>query len=171
VILALKKKFLAYNLLILILSIPYILLFTSFRYWAGGWGPPARFILVLLPLYAFYLAYALQQINNILSNLVFGASMVYGFIYNLLSVKDSHNGFNAGIGRNHTLASIPIFRHHLTDYLPSLFLAHQTRLFVIWIASFVGLSLLLLFSKNVRVKDGKLRWTLNPTTEQTEKRQ
>ena len=175
VVLTLKKKFLAYNLLILTLSIPYILIFTSFRSWSGGWCPPARFILVLLPLYSFYLAYALQQINNILSNLVFGVSVVYGFIYNLLSLKAHLNGFNVGKGQNETLIYLQtllhMHRHHLTDYLPSLFLPHQTRLFVAWIGLFVGLSLLLLFSKNLKVKDGKLRWTLNPTTEQTEKRQ
>jgi len=175
VILALKKKFLAYNVLVLLLSIPYILVFTSFTSWSGGWGPPARFMLVLLPLYAFYLAYALQQINNILSNLLFALSMVYGFAYNLLSLKAPRNGFNTGLGRSNTLVYLQtllhMHTHHLTDYLPSLFLAHQTRLFVAWIGLFVGLSLLLLFSKNLRVKDGKLRWTLNPTTEQTEKRQ
>ena len=155
VVLALKKKFLAHNLLILAVSIPYIILFTTFRSWSGGWGPPARFLVVLLPLWAFYLAYALEQINNILSKLVFGGTVAYGFIYSLLSIKDSYNGINTGQG-NRTLVYLQtllhMHRHRLTAYLPSMFLPHQTRLFVAWIGLFVGLSVLLIYSNRLQVK-------------------
>src|SRR5260370_451633 len=102
-VLALKKKFLAYNVLILAVSIPYIILLTTFRVWSGGFGPPSRFLVVVLPLWAFYLAYALEQINNALSKLVFGGTVAYGFTYSLLTVKDSYNGFNSGLGGNSTL--------------------------------------------------------------------
>jgi hypothetical protein len=154
VVLTLKKKFLAYNALILAVSIPYIILFTSFRDWSGGLCPPARFLVVLLPLWAFYLAYALEQINSILSKLVFGGAVTYGFIYSLLSIKDSHNGSNTGAG-NRTLIYLQtllhMHRHHLTAYFPSMFYPHP-KLFVAWIGLFVGLSVLLIYSNSLQVK-------------------
>jgi hypothetical protein len=154
VVLALKKKFLAYNVLILAVSIPYILLFTTYKDWSGGWGPPARFLVVLLPLWAFYLAYALEQINNALSKLVFGGTVAYGFIYSLLSIKDSYNGINSPAA-NHTLIYLQtllhMYRHRLTAYFPSIFYPHP-KLFVAWIGFFVGLSILLIYSNRLQVQ-------------------
>jgi hypothetical protein len=154
VVLSLKKKFLAYNLLILAVSIPYILLFTTFRYWSGGASPPPRFLIVLLPLWVFYLAYALEQINSSLSKLVFGGTVAYGFIYSLLSIKDSYNGFNTGAG-NRTLMYLQtllhMHSHRLTAYFPSMSYPNP-KLFVAWIGFFVGLSVLLIFSNSLQVK-------------------
>lgn len=154
VVLALKKKFLAYNILILAVSIPYIILFTTFRAWSGALAPPARFLLVLLPLWAFYLAYALEQINNILSKLVFGVAVAYGFIYNLLSIKDSHNGINSGAGNRiliYLQTLLHMHRHLLTAYFPSMSYPHP-KLFVAWVALFVGLSVLLIYSNSLPIK-------------------
>ena len=144
IVLVTRRKFLSYNLLMLILSIPYILLFTSFKAWSGGWGPPARFILVLLPLYSFYLAYTLEQINTILSSVILGIAVLYGIIYNILSAMPILRGFNSGTGRSHALDQVQLFNHHVTDFLPSLFLPNQTRLFVIWIGVCVSLSLIII---------------------------
>jgi hypothetical protein len=144
IVLAARRKFLGYNLLVLILSIPYILLFTSFESWSGGWGPPARFILVLLPLYSFYLAYILEHSGKILSSVIFGVAIVYGTTYNILSVMPVLKGFNSGTGRNRTLDQVQVFSHHAGDLLPSLFLPNQARLFVIWIGLCACLSLIII---------------------------
>ena len=144
VVLATRRKFLSYNLLMLTLSIPYILLVTSFKAWSGGWGPPARFILVLLPLYSFYLAYILEQINNILSSVIFGIAVLYGIIYNILSIMPILRSFNSGTGRSRTLEQVRLFNHNVTDFLPSLFLPNQTGLFLIWIGLCVFLSLIII---------------------------
>ena len=152
-VLAARRKFLRYNLLMLLLSIPYILLFTSFKDWAGGWCPPARFILVLLPLSSFYLAYTLEQINSILSGLILGITMLYGCIYNILSVMPFLSSFNGGEGRNRALLRIQVFNHRLTDFLPSLFLPHQTRLFVTWIGLCIGLSLIMIIVSGLHASD------------------
>ncbi len=144
IVLATRRKFLSYNLLMLILSIPYILLVTSFKAWSGGWGPPARFILVLLPLYSFYLAYILEQINNILSSVIFGIAVLYGIIYNILSIMPILRSFNSGTGRSRTLEQVRLFNHNVTDFLPSLFLPNQTGLFLIWIGLCVFLSLIII---------------------------
>ncbi len=147
IVLAMKKKFVAYNVLMLILSVPYFLLFTTFRDWHGGWCPPARYILVLLPLYSLYVAYALEQIENILANGMFTLLTLYGFIYGLLSLAPVLHGFNSGVGRNRTLVGIQVFNHRITNYLPSVFLPHQERLFAIWIGIFIIVTLLLICSK------------------------
>ena len=136
-----------YHVLMLILSVPYILAFTTFRNWSGGWCPPARLILVLLPMYALYIGYALEQMENILANFVFTLLTLYGLAYGLLSLSPVLQGFHSGSGRNRTLMYIQIFNQSITRYLPSVYLPHQTRLFVIWIGIFAVLALLLIFSK------------------------
>src|SRR5579859_6578465 len=64
IILTANKRYRAFHLLALALSLPYIIAFTTFRHWGGGWSPPARFILVLLPIYAYYLGYTLEKIQH-----------------------------------------------------------------------------------------------------------
>jgi hypothetical protein len=146
IVLTWKKKFMAYHVLMLIVSVPYILVFTTFRNWSGGWCPPARLILVLLPMYAFYIAYALEQMENILAHFVFMLLTLYGFAYNLLSLSPPLRGFNSGSGRNQTIMDIQVFSHSITSYLPSVFLPHQTRLFMLWIGVFAAIALLLIYS-------------------------
>ncbi len=147
IVLACKKKFMTYHVLMLILSVPYILAFTTFRNWSGGWCPPARLILVLLPMYTLYIAYALQQLENIMANVLFALLTLYGFAYDLLSLTPGLRGFNSGSGSNRTLVYIQVLNHSITKYLPSVYLPHQTRLFVVWIGTFAVLALLLVFSK------------------------
>ena len=120
---------------------------TSFKNWTGGWSPPARLIFVLLPLYSFYLAYALEQIKTLFSRLLIAATMLYGFTYNLLSLTPPLNSFNAPTGHNRTIIHLQLFTYRLTDLFPSMFLAHQTSLFVLWFIIVAGLSCLLLLSK------------------------
>ncbi|GAC1385261.1 MAG: hypothetical protein NVSMB33_14200 [Ktedonobacteraceae bacterium] len=152
VVLTFKKKYVNYNVLMLLLSLPYFLLFTTFKHWSGGWCPPARFILVLLPLYSFYVAYALEQMSNVVANLVFGLLTLYGLIYSWLSLEPTLLAFNNETGKNRALAHILLFNQHITDYLPSVFVPHQTNLFAIWGSICIGLTLLLLLysRKNLR---------------------
>jgi hypothetical protein len=157
IFLAMKKQFARYNLLMLLLSIPYILLFTSFKNWTGGWCPPARLIFVLLPLYAFYLAYALQQLDNVLAYAIAGITILYGLLYNLLSLFPSLNSFNGPTGQNRTIMYIQLFNYRLTDLFPSLFVANQTGLFLLWIIICVGLTCVLLFSRGLKSEPGKHR--------------
>ena len=147
IILAIKKQFRAYNLLMLLLTLPYLVVFSSFRNWMGGYSPPARFMLALLPLYAFYLAYALEQIDNRFSNWLLGLTVLYGVLYNLLSLRPTLNGFNVPDGHNKTLAPLHLFQYSLTNFLPSSFLPDQTILFVTWICLFVALAGMLLYSR------------------------
>ncbi len=156
-VLAMKKQFIRYNLLVLALSLPYLLICTTFRSWSGGWSPTARFLLVLLPLGSFYIAYALEQLRSILSSVVFAIAVVYGCIYNLLAVLPVLLSFNDGSGRNRALMSLWLFHHRVTDFLPSMFLPGQRRLFALWIGAYVVLALCMMCSG--KVKAAWLAWS------------
>lgn len=128
----------SYHLFVLTTSIPYIIGFTTLRHWSGGWSPPARFMLVLLPIYCFYMAYALEYVQSKLARILFWATFIYGFLYNVASILPPRNGFNGETGQNNTLAYLQLFGYHLTDFLPSMFLPHQIWLFLLWIGLFLG---------------------------------
>ena len=145
-ILSLKKRYLPYNLLMLVLSVPYIIAFTSFRHWGGGWSPPARFVLVLLPLYSFYIAYALERLNNLFSRILLIATLCWGFLFNILVMLPPHNGFLQESGPNDIILPIHILNFRLTDYLPTVYQPNQTGLFVGWISLYVAITLLMLYS-------------------------
>lgn len=146
ILLSLQKKFAFYHFAILLVSAPYLLTVATLPDWTGGWCPPARFILALLPLYAFYLAYALDTLNTLLSTLLFLLAGSYGLAYNILSLQHS---FNRKTGQNMALASIPVeqLKQNLTYYLPSLFAHQQKVLFERWIGVYLAVTLLLLFVK------------------------
>ncbi len=151
------KQLLGYNLRMLLISLPYILLFASFRNWFGGANPSGRYLLVLLPLYCYYLAYALERLQNSLSRAWFYVSIGYGLLYNLASISPPHNGFNAVYGFNVTLQLLALVHLPVTDYLPSLFACKQSLfpnceqrevlLFAGWIAFFAVLALLMIVQK------------------------
>jgi hypothetical protein len=141
IIVSLKKKFVLLNVLTLLLSGAYLYETATFKDWTGGWCPPARFILVLLPLYSFYLAYALQQLRTFLTTGLFWLCIIYGAFYNVLAIEHS---FNRKSGQNLTLVNVQLFHHPITDYLPSFFLPHQENLLLLWIGVYGGISLSLL---------------------------
>jgi hypothetical protein len=160
IVLAMKKQFTRYNLLLLALSLPYLLICTTFRIWSGGWSPTARFLIVLLPLGSFYMAYALEQLRSILSSIVFAIAMVFGCMYNLLALVPMLNSFNDGRGRNRALMQLWLFHHRVTDFLPSMFLPGQNRLFALWISAYVVLAVLMLYAakaKAIRLSWSKIR--------------
>ncbi len=152
VIVAAKKKFGIYNVLVLITSIPYVVAFSTLRHWSGGWCPPARFLMTLLPLYSFYIAYALQTIDSRASRRLLTFSLVYGFVYNILSLLPAQNGFNGEIGYNHTLIYLQLFGHRLTDLFPSFFLPNQGGMIAVWVLLFVAISLFMIYSGRVEQK-------------------
>ncbi len=153
VMLAAKKRFAFYTASILIISLPYILAFSTLRHWSGGWCPPARFLMTLLPLYSFYIAYALEKIDNKISRGLLIFSFVYGFVYNVLSILPVQNGFNGETGRNHTLIYLQLFGHHLTDLFPSFFLPNQTGMITTWVFLFAALAFFVLYSGKEKLKE------------------
>jgi hypothetical protein len=143
ILLALKRRYLTLNMLLLLLFVPYILVVTSFDSWAGGWGPPARFILVLTPTLAFYVAYALQRANNIFLNSFFALCTLFAAIIGVAYIWADKSGFNGGHGASLAMVYVQkILQIPLTHYIPSLFLPHQKPLFLAWLAGLLALTLI-----------------------------
>ena len=101
IILALKKKFLRFNILMLLLSGPYIITIASFHNWDGAISPPARFLMVLVPLLAFYLALALQKARSWIMNGLFLLCAVVAMLYEgaSLSVPGGWMNWEEGYSR------------------------------------------------------------------------
>lgn len=153
ILLSAKRKYLAYHLLLLILAVPYIVAFTSFRHWGGGWSPPARFILVLLPLCSFYIAYALEHTHTLFTRLLFPAALCWGFIFNILVMLPPQYGFEQESGPDSIIAPIHIFDVYLTNYVPTVYKSDQFWLFVVWIALYIAITLLLFFSTRMKAQN------------------
>lgn len=120
IILAWRRQWRFYNVSILLLTVPYIIEFTSFRHWSGGWSPPARFMLVLLPLYAFYFAYTLQHLRAWLASAIIVLALIGGSTYNVLTLLTPYHGFNDEGRANRALTPLILGGRPLSSYLPSL---------------------------------------------------
>ena len=155
VVLSAKKRYLIYNLSMLVISIPYVIAFATFHVWYGGWTPPARYVLVLLPAWSFYLAFVLQQVNGRFVERFARITFWWGVTYNFLSLLPGYFGFNDEIGRNHVLAFLHIGTFYLTDLWPSV----RYPIFIrnaIWIVAYLLLIFfLLLRAKSNRDKQGE----------------
>jgi hypothetical protein len=142
ILLTLKRKYLTLNLLLLALFVPYVIMVASFDSWAGGWGPPARFILVLTPTLAFPVAYALQRAGNIVLNGFFALCALFAAIIGVAYIWANKSGFNGGHGASLAMLYVQKVSHIIfTPYIPSLFQPHQKPLFLAWLAALLALTL------------------------------
>lgn len=138
ILLSLKKKYLSLHILLLLLFVPYILTFTTFRLWSGGWTPPVRFLVVLTPTLSFYMAWALQQAHSKLLNGLFTLCILFAFICGMAYIGAEKFGFNGGSGTNLAMLHVQNILHiPITNYIPSLYRPHQLRLFALWLAAII----------------------------------
>jgi hypothetical protein len=147
--LTLKRKYLPLHLLFLFVSIPYLALILTLGAWFGGWAPPARYVLVLLPLGSWYIAYALEYLDSIGSRIVLMVSVLWGLGYNILSLQ---RGFSGGHAYNMVLAHIPGYSQWLTYMLPSSFRPHQAGVFAAWFGGYIVIGAGLILSKRLSTK-------------------
>ncbi len=135
ILLTLKKKYLSLHLLMLLLFIPYLLTFTTFRLWSGGWTPPTRFLVVLVPTLAFYMAWAMQQASNRVLNVLFALCTLFAFACGVAYIGAQKLGFNSGKGTSLAMLHLQDLIHiPITDYVPSVYRPHQLHLFALWLA-------------------------------------
>lgn len=105
ILLACQKRFLRFNLLMLCLGIPYLLMTASFHNWDGAICPPARLLTVLLPPLVFYLAFALQSARSKIINVLFLLFMSVTMLYEIVSYTipggwiDHERGYSAPLLR------------------------------------------------------------------------
>ncbi len=120
IVLAFKKRLLRFNLLMLFLSVPYIITIASFHNWDGAIAPPARFLMVLVPLFAFYLALALQSARSWIINGLFLLFMALGILYEAVSMSVDGGWINWEEGYSRPLVLIERALHlPLTMLVPS----------------------------------------------------
>jgi hypothetical protein len=147
VLLTLKKRFAMFNLLMIFLFVPYVLVFTSFRDWGGGMCPPGRYILILTPLLSFYVAYALQRANSRILDTLCVVFLLFAFAVGMAYLGSASNGFSDGIGYNFAIRHLGNILHLTfspTSYFPSLYIHHQRPIFLAWLAGTIILTFLTL---------------------------
>jgi hypothetical protein len=124
--------------------LPYLLLICTFSAWWAGYSPPARYIAVVLPLMAYYVAFALQRINSIVLICVSVAVSLGTYALSLASDIFPNDRFaapgnhNYGMDRLDKLFGVDVVRH-----MPSAFEAGQHPLFLTWLAVATGIGLLI----------------------------
>jgi len=155
-VLAVRDRVGALNLYFTILAVCYLALFVARDDWEGGWTPPGRFILVLLPMFAYYVGYLLDRPNRFLAWPAFWILGGVGTVYNLISLKSPNHGFSAGVGQNQTIMYVQQLVPHLslTRYLPSTVKGMDYAVVTVWaviVAAICGLVLLKLPSEERKV--------------------
>lgn len=142
--LALKRNFLRFNLLVFLLAVPYILTIASFHNWSGAISPPARFMTVLVPLLAVYLALALQMARSWITNGLFFLFMGIAMLYEGVSLSIPGGWINWQEGHSRPLLLIArTLQLPLTSWVPSVFSQGQGQQLPIagWLIFSGGLTL------------------------------
>lgn len=133
IVVALKKELLRFNLLMLLLIVPYLIIVASFHNWDGAISPPDRFLTVLVPPLAFYLALALQEARSRIINGLFLLCMVVGMLYEGVSMSIGGGWMDWRDGHASPLPKLSQALHlPLTGTMPSVFGSDQGPLFAAW---------------------------------------
>jgi hypothetical protein len=171
-VLAVRDRVGPINLYFTILAVCYAALFVARYDWEGGWTPPGRFILVLLPIFAYYVGYLLDRPNRLLAWPAFVVFGAVGTAYNLISLLSPTHGFSAGVGQNQTIVYAQQFLHlSFTQYLPSTVREIDYAKIIVWgiIVTIVsGLVLVKLPSKGTHVHGGAGDLSVPGSNAQTE---
>jgi hypothetical protein len=118
----------------------YTLMVCSFPAWAGAWSPPARFMAVVLPMLAGYIAVAMQRVHRVVVFALAGSAMIYAGALTTSAVFTPEGGFSAQRGESPTLVSLGALTHlQLASWVPSAAINGQRMMFAAWMAAAIGL--------------------------------
>lgn len=142
-----KRNFTLYHALVLLTSLMYLVSIASLskQDWTGGRNPSARFMIALLPLFAFYIAYTLQHIDTWITRIFFFLTTLYGFWYAIKTLLPPFYGFNKQRGADNTIRYVKLFGHYLTHLYPSFFHNIDPARIVLWIMLYFSVSLCLVY--------------------------
>ena len=161
IILSLKKQFLRFNLLMLLLAVPYVVTIAAFHNWDGAISPPSRFLTVLVPPLAFYLALALQKARHWIIQVFFFLFMGVAILYEGISLSLPGGWIGWEQGQSLPLLRIAQALHYpLTSDVPAFFakgkpifpLPAQALPFFSWLVLLGGLTLLLVLLARRKVQ-------------------
>jgi hypothetical protein len=140
-LLTLRRRYALLHIQVFALVVPYMVIVCTFKNWHGGYSPPARMVVVLLPLLAFYVAAALQRAHNWLVTAVAGICVMLALGLQTMAMLAPRAGFGGENGHSLVLEYIGgLIRHNLTHFEPSSFRPGQSRLFAYWFAVVFGVA-------------------------------
>lgn len=124
---------------VLAVAVPYVVVVCSFPAWAGAWSPPARFLAVVLPLFAGHVAIAVERARGRAVFVLLAVLTAVGAVQAVVAVGTRTGGFSAQGGASPVLAKIgTVTGVDLTRYVPSSPLVDQHGLFLAWFAGAVA---------------------------------
>lgn len=126
--------------------LPYLVLICTFQVWWAGYSPPARFLVVIVPLLAFYVAYAMQRLDSIVLVCIALPVAIGTFALSLDANVFPFDRFNGPGSPNKAMVRLSHvlggqrFLHHL----PSAFAHHgEHRRFLAWSAATLAIGVAL----------------------------
>ena len=122
--------------------VPYVAVITSFPAWDGAWSPPARFLAVVLPMFAGHVGLAWDRAGP--RTLALGGLLTaVGLGLTALAVCSPTGGFTAQKGRSPALGVLDgLSGVDVARLVPSLAQPGQVPLFLAWAALVLAFGLL-----------------------------
>jgi hypothetical protein len=137
--------------------LPYTVIVCSFPAWAGAWSPPARFLVMVLPMLAGYVAVALERAHRAVAVLA-AVAVVYGGALTTVALFTPDGGFSAQSGQSPALVLLgTVTRVDLTRFVPSAAVGGQGVLFAVWGAAAVGVTALVVLLGRERRSGSAIR--------------
>lgn len=97
-ILTIKNKLYKINITIIIISIIYLFTISRYKFWSGGWSPPARYIFAIIPMFTYYIAYTIQKLDSKLMRIILIILTSIGLLYNFFTLFMWPFSFESGVG-------------------------------------------------------------------------
>jgi hypothetical protein len=140
ILFAASRSWLSLHVHVTAAVVPYTLMVCSFPAWAGAWSPPARFMVVVLPMLAGYIAVAMQRVHRVVVFALAGSATIYAGVLTTLAVFTPDGGFSAQCGESPALAALGALTHlQLASWVPSAAINGQRMMFAAWMAAATGL--------------------------------
>jgi hypothetical protein len=77
-----------------IVAMPYLLVIGAYQQWWGEWGPPARYLMPVVPLLAVPLSIALVELNGRFARVFTAVAATLAFLLAILFMYNPHVMFN-----------------------------------------------------------------------------
>ena len=130
----------------LLVAVPYVLVVASFPAWSGAWSPPARFLAVVAPLFAWHVALAVERAGRA-GLVLLGTLTALGTVQAVIALATPTGGFTAPPGRSAVLVLLAKTTGlDLTEAVPMVMLPGQAALAAAWCAAVLAVAAALLLA-------------------------
>jgi hypothetical protein len=140
-VLAFRRRVLPSHVVILGTVVVYVLTVSTFKTWWAGWSPPGRLLVVLTPLFAYYVAVVLQRLHSWLAVTVAALAALAGFLVSVTGDYYTVARFatSAGVGKDPVLEGLTERLHlgNLTHLLPSVRETPDSGFYLLWYGEFL----------------------------------